>query len=124
MENWKDIQEFNYQISDYGNVRNKKSGRILLNSPDKNGYRILTLGNKGKQYNKKVHRLVAEAFIPNPLCLPEVNHKDGVKNNNVVYNLEWVSRLKNERHAYEIGLKNVTGINNPNYKHGKRMKHI
>jgi len=124
MENWKDIPEFNYQISDYGNIRSKKTGRILIKCNDKDGYHLITLCKGGKQWTRKVHRLVAQIFIENPNNLSEVNHIDGDKKNNVVYNLEWVSRLENERHAYETGIKNIIGINNPNYKHGKRMKQL
>ena len=121
MEIWKDISEFNYQVSDMGNVKNKKSGRILKMSIDKNGYKIFTLGLNGKQFNKKLHRVVAEMFIPNIENKPQVNHIDGDKSNNVVYNLEWVTNIENETHAYKIGLKKSIGIDNPNYKHGRRI---
>lgn len=53
---------------------------------------------------KQLHRIVAEAFIPNPLKLPEVNHKDGNKKNNCVENLEWVTHRGNVIHAVETGL--------------------
>ena len=71
---------------------------------------------KGKTKLFRVHRLVAETFIPNPNNLPEVNHKDGDKLNNNVKNLEWCTNLENMRHSVETGLRNIKGENNPSAK--------
>ena len=95
-EIWKDIKGYEnlYQISNLGRVRNNKSKKILKICTNKYGYMVCCLHNK-KQQIKKVHRLVAEAFIPNPQKLPQVNHKDENKTNNNVNNLEWCSNKYN-----------------------------
>lgn len=76
------------------------SGRHTFGSKH-DGYRKVLTRERVKVY---VHRLVAEAFIPNPDNLPEVNHIDGNRSNNAVHNLEWVSHADNMRHAYATGL--------------------
>lgn len=101
MEIWKEINGADgYFVSSEGRVRHGE--RIL--KPAVHGVDYLEL-NLGRRRHKKVHRLVAEAFIPNPDGLPEVNHIDGDKNNNTVENLEWVSHRKNVLHSFEIGRK-------------------
>lgn len=85
-----------YEISNLGNVRNKASGRLLKPRKSSNGYlRVILYKGDGTYKNYSVHRLVANAFLPNPLNLPEVNHKDFNKLNNSVDNLEWCSRQYN-----------------------------
>lgn len=95
-EKWKDIKGFEslYQISDYGRVKSLKRhttfNRILNNNINKkNGYCYVSLSKNGKLYYKRVHRLVAQTFIPNPDNLPQINHKDQNKHNNKSTNLEW-----------------------------------
>lgn len=95
-ENYKDIKDYEdlYEVSDTGLVRNKVSGKIL--KPLKNkGYLQVVLCKNGEHRRYLIHRLVAQAFIPNPLNLPEVNHIDQNRSNNNVENLEWCNRQYN-----------------------------
>lgn len=102
MEQWKKIENHpKYSVSNQGNVRNDKSGRILSKRVDKKGYCRANLD--GKDY--KVHRLVAENFNPNPLGYPQINHKDTNKQNNNDWNLEWCDNSMNQLHAYQTGLQ-------------------
>ena len=77
----------------------KQSGRWLKPSVNKHGYLTVGLHRNGKRYRKYIHRLVAEAFIPNPLNMPQVNHKDEDKSNNYVENLEWCTAEYNSNHG-------------------------
>ena len=93
-EIWKDIEGWGgkYQISTAGRVGSLARGtsmHILSQFKDKDGYMMCLLSSGGKRYVKKVHRLVAIAFIPNPNKFPQINHKDENKANNFVDNLEW-----------------------------------
>lgn len=105
MEIWKVINGFpNYSVSNEGRVKNNKTGRILSPCPDSNGYLSVGLYREGHHFTKRIHKLVAEAFIPNPLNLPEINHQDGNKNNCRESNLEWCTRRDNILHNLrEIG---------------------
>ena len=101
---WRVIEEFpNYEVSDCGQVRNKKTGHILKQPINPYGYYYLNLCKNGKPQTFRVHRLVAEAFIPNPNNLPLINHKDENKLNNNVDNLEWCDYLYNN--TYGEGFK-------------------
>ena len=103
MANWKNINGFTkYSVSDDGRVRNDKTGKILTPHPDSNGYPSVGLFREGKQFTRRVHRLVAEAFIPNPLNLHDINHKDGNKQNNHKLNLEYCTRSYNMIHSYRV----------------------
>lgn len=87
-----------------------KSGKKHKLSPCKNkgsGYLCVNLYYKKKLHRKYIHRLVAEAFIPNPNSLPQVNHIDGNKKNNSVENLEWVTEKENTEHAFNHKLRTV-----------------
>lgn len=114
MEFWKDIRGYEgiYQISNLGKIkslhRDCTKGRILNPAKNNRGYLRLGLSGNGKVRYDSVHRLVAEAFIPNPKNLPEVNHIDGNKLNNRVENLEWVTKGENQVHAYKTGLRKTT----------------
>lgn len=102
MEIWKDINGFRelYQISNLGRVRRKDNFKVLKPLSISKGYKGVRLyETKNKAITKKIHRLVAEYFIPNPLNLPQVNHKDGNKSNNRIDNLEWCSNEFNMNHA-------------------------
>ena len=105
-EVWLDVHGWEniYEVSSFGRIRNKETGHIKAFHITKFGYCRLTLykGKLSKKY--AVHRLVAEAFIPNPQNKPQVNHIDGNKQNNRVDNLEWVTQTENMIHAYTHGL--------------------
>lgn len=102
------------QVSETGQVFSH--GKLIHGEVTRNGYVRIHVSNRNVQYKFLVHRLVAEAFIPNPLCLPQVNHKDGNKLNNSVENLEWCSSSENQKHAYRTGLKNANGEKNGHSK--------
>ena len=112
-EVWKDVKDYEglYQVSDRGNVFSveriglngrKIGGRILKPSDRGNGYLRVDLYNDGKVKTKQVHRLVTEAFIPNPKKLPHVNHKDENPTNNELSNLEWCDAGYNNNYGTRI----------------------
>lgn len=114
MEQWKDIPGYEgfYQVSDLGNVRSVdhyvnskcgstalKRGRIISQKKNIYGYMEVHLSKCGKSSSMKVHRLVTSAFIPNPDNLPYVNHKNEVKTDNRVDNLEWCDSSYNTNYG-------------------------
>ena len=102
MEIWFDIPNFeSYQVSSWGRIRNA-DGKLLLPEKSEKGYLKVRLCKHGKIFKKRVHRLVAEVFIDNPNDLPQVNHKDGNKENNSITNLEWVTDEENKEHAKRL----------------------
>ena len=109
-EVWRDIVDYEgkYQVSNHGRVRNikfiesprsKKKERILTPKEDRGGYLRVHLSNGKSDFHPTLHRLVATAFLDNPLCLPQVNHKDENKRNNHVSNLEWCSPIYNTQYG-------------------------
>ena len=104
MEHWKDVPGFEglYQVSDQGRVRNVKRGKVLKPRTTPNGYQNVVIYRNGEPKALGVHRLVALAFIPNPGDKPEVNHRNGVKTDNHLTNLEWSTRSENQRHRYDV----------------------
>ena len=97
LEIYKDIDGFEgYQVTSWGRIFSKKQNEFLRPMPHEKGYlRVDLYDGEGNKYHKKVHRLVAEAFIPNPDEKPQVNHIDGNNQNNSVTNLEWVTNAEN-----------------------------
>lgn len=117
MEIWKDLVGIlgeRYEVSNLGNIRTKifydswnrkRGGNILIKSLDKRGYERVRLCMNYNKSGGTIHRMVAKAFIENPNNLPQVNHKDGIKTNNNVSNLEWCNNSYNQKHAIDSGLK-------------------
>lgn len=123
IEIWKEIDGYNgiYFVSNLGSVKSvdhflhgrtgsgKQTGRVLKQHKSSKGYLQVSLSLNKVKFHTGAHRLVALSFIPNPLNLPQVNHIDGIKTNNFVDNLEWVTNKENQIHAVKNGLIN------PNY---------
>lgn len=123
-EIWKDIPGYEdyYQVSNFGNVKSLDryvvykngtkvfyKGKNLTLHKNKKGYIFIQLHKNNTWKNFSLHVLVAQAFVENPYNLPEVNHKDGNKQNNIDLNLEWVTRQENMQHAADSNLLE-TGI--------------
>ena len=121
-EEWKDIKDYEgfYQVSNKGRIKSVDrevkagfgstrivKGRIMKTDLSNSGYLRVCGCKENKKFKIEVHRAVIEAFIPNPKNKPECNHKDGIKTNNHVDNLEWATRSENQRHAFDNGLKNI-----------------
>ncbi len=120
-EIWKDIQGYEgcYKVSNFGNVRALKreyclngvkrltEDKILKKRNSTDGYLRVAITLDGKRKDVGIHRLVAMAFINNPENKLEVNHKDGIKTNNHVSNLEWATRREQMKHAYDMGLNSI-----------------
>ena len=129
-EEWRPVKGFEglYEVSNLGRVRSldrkytisreryhggiNKKGKIITGYKGEKHYCQVCLFREGKKSYAQIHRMVAEAFIPNPENKRQVNHKDGIKQNNVVTNLEWVTPSENILHSFEAGLNTHIGEKN------------
>lgn len=127
MEEWKPVKGYEglYEVSNFGRIKalyktvnqgkchRSWNEHCLKYAVDGSGYFRTNLSKNGSNKTVKVHRIVAEAFIENPLNKNTVNHKDGNKQNNCVENLEWATQSENMKHACQTKLKLLNGENNP-----------
>ncbi len=119
-EKWIDVINYEelYQVSNKGKIRSKdlklqnsngafyiRKGKLLHPTLDSYGYYALCLSKNKQSKRYKLHRLIAIAFIDNPYNKPQINHKDGHKENNHIDNLEWCTCSENVKHAHYMGLR-------------------
>lgn len=133
-ETWLDINGFegSYQISNLGRVKSlpkikpipwlKNTSFVTKTNILKPhltiwGYWFVSLRKNKRYFNKTIHRLVMEHFVPNPKKLPQVNHKNGIKADNRIKNLEWVTASQNRKHSVDLGLEpRLVGNKSRNHK--------
>lgn len=118
-EQWRPIPGYpGYEVSDQGRVKSLKFGRerILKQRKRNDGYLDIHLWKHGREQRKFIHRLVLEAFVGNPGGKLECNHRNGIKTDNRLENLEWIDHSGNIRHAFKTGLKSHKGEKNPRAK--------
>ena len=114
-----------YQASDLGRIKSiarKGTKGGILKQRTKNGYCIIDLTKNMKKTTHLVHRIIAKTFIPNPQNKTEINHKNGIKTDNNINNLEWCTPSENKKHAWDNGLRSrekisklYMGCGNPFY---------
>lgn len=137
VEIWKPIPEYEgyYEASSLGRIRSvnreitrndgkvKKWGSAIKKPYPFKGYLSVRLCKNHEGKNFLVHRLVALAFLSNPNNLPEINHKNGIREDNSVENLEWISRIDNQRHSWHVLGRKVSDKLKSSFEHTKRKKY-
>ena len=104
-DGWRDVPDYpNYKASVYGELYSKRDNKIMSLGESEKGYLQVMLYKNGVGKTMKVHDIIARTFLPNPENKPEVNHKNGYKQNNRIDNLEWCTHKENMIHAYANGL--------------------
>lgn len=123
-EIWKNIKRYEnlYKVSNWGRVKSARNNILLKLHIQKNGYLRVSLSKNGKIKYYNIHRLVAEAFIPNPNNYPIINHIDGNKKNNNVKNLEFCTYSHNNKEARRLGL-NISKKGKYNHKSRKVVQY-
>ena len=130
MEKYHTIPTFKkYEITRSGVIRKKDSKRVKSQYVGSTGYNMVSLNDEnGKSKPRRVHRLIAITFIPNPENKKYINHINGNKLDNRIENLEWCTMAENNQHGFETGLINNTGVNNGRAKLNpekvKNIKHL
>lgn len=114
-EKWFTLLDGAYNVSNYGRIYSIPYKKIMKSRIDKYGYEVINL-KKLKSSPMTVHRIIANLFIPNPQNKPQVNHINGIKTDNRVENLEWVTAKENIDHSIKIGLKGNTNGQKRSYK--------
>ena len=115
-----------YIVCKDGSIFNTKHNKFKKLKPikQKNGYYLVHLHLNGKSYYRWLHRIVAECFLENPENKPEVNHKNGIKSDNYVDNLEWVSSKENIEHAFRTNIRGVGEKSSNSILTNKQVKKI
>lgn len=103
-EIWKPVKGYEslYQVSDSGRVRSLRTGKYISKRVGYDGYVRVSLSNNGEQKALFLHRLIGQAFVPNPNNYPEINHKDENKQNNSLSNLEWCTHKYNSNYGTRV----------------------
>lgn len=121
-EIWKPTQYNNYEVSNKGRVRNKTTKLILSPCKNKQGYLQVGIMDNGHHISRRIHRLVAIAFIKNPFNKETVNHKDGNKLNNNADNLEWTTIKENVIHSIKVlGVDPSKGLEKTHEKNKRKI---
>ena len=129
-EIWKDVPDLPYEISNFGVVRRKEGKFKHKNKAhikpylNNKGYCCVNLYMNSKMYKYQVHRLVGQAFVPNPNNYPVINHIDGKPLNNHESNLEWCTQSHNIKHAWDTGLFKNRHTNASNKNRGGSSKYV